>query len=327
MDMSQSLDPQTVIDQLIQVNQESKRNFYTAAAQLENRATKLLLKAYAQERARFIHELEQSRPHPQAPVVENTPAPAGGFVQRGWLALKAALVIRRQRRHRLLLAELQQMETNTIDAYAKVATFGLPAALHTLVERQYERIRSVHRWVALMSQQQERQVAVRLFNQWAEAEQAIGRLAQMGIPRSELAIVPVDDIAVYANEQQARPRATREAIVTGGLLGLLAGGALGLIYGSFHRTIFPDITGFLTSDPTGIMWEVALYGAIIGFIFALIFSTLIAVSAAEIDTHLSEESFLKGDTLVAVSTNVANLREVERIIGLKHEHEIAPMTA
>lgn len=325
--MSQSLDPQTVIDQLIQVNQESKRNFYTAAAQLENRATKLLLKAYAQERVRFIHELEQSRPHPEAAVVENTPAPAGGFFQRGWLALKAALVIRRQRRHRLLLAELQQMETNTIDAYAKVATFGLPAALHTLVERQYERIRSVHRWVALMSQQQERQVAVRLFNQWAEAEQAIGRLAQMGIPRSELAIVPVDDIAVYANEQQARPRATREAIVTGGLLGLLAGGALGLIYGSFHRTIFPDITGFLTSDPTGIMWEVALYGAIIGFIFALIFSTLIAVSAAEIDIHLSEESFRKGDTLVAVSTNVANLREVERIIGLKHEHEIAPMTA
>ena len=325
--MSQALDPQTVIDQLILVSQESKRNFYTAAAQVENRATKLLLKAYAQERARFIHELEQSRPHPEAAVVESTPAPAGGFFQRGWLALKSALVIRRQRRHRLLLTELQQMETNTIDAYAKVATTGLQTSLRTLVERQYERIRAVHRWVTLLSQQQERQVAVRLFNQWAEAEQAIGRLAQMGIPRSELAIVPVDDIAVYAKDQQARPRATREAIVTGGLLGLLVGGTLGLIYGSFHRTIFPDVNGFLASNPTGIMWEIALYGAVIGLIFALIFSTLIAISAAETDTHLYEESFNAGDTLVAVSTNAANLREVERVIGLKHEHEIAPMTA
>jgi len=325
--MSQTLDAQAIIDQLILVNQESKRNFYTAAAQVENRATKLLLKAYAQERARFIRELQQSRPQPEAALVESTPAPAGGFFQRGWLALKSALVIRRQRRHRLLLTELQQMETNTVDAYARLTTTVLPPALHTLVERHYERVRVVHRWVTLLSQQQERQVAVRLFNQWAEAEQAIGRLAQMGIPRSELAIVPVDELAPYANEQQARPRATREAIVTGGLLGFLAGGLLGVLYGSFHRTIFPDVSGFLTSDPTGIMWEVALYGAIIGLIFALIFSTLIAISAAEIDAHLYEESFQQGTTLVAVSTDAANLRTVERIIGLKHEQEIAPVTA
>ncbi|MCE7983640.1 MAG: DUF2383 domain-containing protein [Caldilinea sp. CFX5] len=325
--MSQTLDVQSIIDQLILVNQESKRNFYTAAAQVENRATKLLLKAYAQERARFIRELQQSRPQPTAAVVESTPAPAGSFFHRGWLALKAALVIRRQRRHRLLLAELQQMETNTMDAYARVTTATLPAPLRTLVERQYERIRAVHRWVTLLSQQQERQVAVRLFNRWEEAEQAIGRLAQLGIARSELAIVSVDEVAAYANDQQARPRATREAIVTGGLLGLVAGGALGLIYGSFHRTIFPDVGGFLTSSPTGIMWEVALYGAVIGLIFALIFSTLIATSAAEMDTHLYEESFQQGDTLVAVSTDAANLRNVERVIGLKHEHEIAPMTA
>ncbi len=325
--MSQTLDPQTIIDQLILVNQESKRNFYTAAAQVENRATKLLLKACAQERVRFIHELQKSRPHPEAAVIENIPASSGNFFQRGWLALKSALVIRRQRRHRLLLAELQQMEADTLDAYAKVTTSALPSALRTLVERQYERARTVQRWLALLSQQQERQIAVRLFNQWEEAEQTIGRLAQMGISRDELAIVPVEDVAVYANDQQARPRTTREAIVTGGLLGLLAGGALGLLYGFFHSTIFPDVSGFLATSPIGIMWEVALYGALIGLVFALIFSTLIATSAAETDVHLYEESFRKGDTLVAVSTNADNLREVERAIGLKHEHEIAPMAA
>lgn len=324
--MSQPLDPQTIINQLIQVNQESKRNFYTTAAQMENRATKLLLKAYAQERARFGRELQQSN-QPSTPAADPAPAaPAGGFFQRGWLELKSALVIQRQRRHRLLLAELQQLETNTVDAYAK-AVAALPASLRMLVERQYERVRAVHRWVTLLGQQQEQQVVVRLFNQWEEAEQAIGRLAQMGIPRSELAIVPVDDISVYTNDQKARPRATREAIITGGFLGLLAGGGIGLVYGFFHRIIFPEISGFLASSPTGIMWEIALYGALIGCVFALIFSILIASSAAETDAYLYEESFQQGNTLIAVATSAANRREVERVIGLKHEHEIAPMTA
>ena len=325
MDQSHNLQP--TLEQLMQVNQESKKNFYATAAQIENRATKLLLKAYAQERARFVRELHASPQNSATQEVGAPTAPTGGFFQRGWLALKAALVIRRQRRHRFLLAELAQLEANTVDVYTKALTTALPAAVRSLVEQQHERVRIVHKWLIRLSQQHEQQVAVRLFNQWEEAEQAIGRLAQLGIPRSELAIVPVEEIAVYANEDKARPRMAREAIITGGLLGLLAGGILGMTYGFFHRTLFPDINGFITTSPNGIVWEIALYGALIGLFFSLVFSTLIASSAAEIDTHLYEESFQAGDTLVAVAADAANIREVERVIGLKHEHEIAPMAA
>jgi uncharacterized protein (TIGR02284 family) len=324
--MAQSPNEQTIVDQLIQINNESKRNFYMAAAQMENRATKLLLKAYAQERARFVRELQQGIAAVTDDRVAPTPSP-GGFLQRGWQALKAALIIRRQRRQRVLLTELQQEETNTVEAYAKATASPLPATLRPIVERQYERVRSVQKWVTLLGQQRERHVAVRLFDHWEEAEEAIGRLAQMGIKRNELAIVPVEDIAVYANDQQARPRATREAIVTGGLLGLLAGGVVGLIYGSFHSTIFPEISGFLASSPPGIMLEISLYGAVIGLVFGLIFSTLIATSAAETDVYLYEESFQQGNTLVAVSATAVDVGTVERAIGLKHEHEIEPVAA
>lgn len=314
----------TTVNQLIKVSTESKRNFYAAAEQMENRAIKLLLKAYAQERARFVTELQQRTA--QADPVASAGYPSG-FFQRGWLDLKSALVVRRNRRHRLLLDELQQIETNAVDAYAKAAATELSAALRTIVDRQYERVRTVHNRIALLAKQLERRIAVRLFNQSEDVEQAIARLKQMGIPQSELAIIPINEIAAYRNDQKARPRATREAIITGALLGFVAGGVLGLIYGSFHRFYFPELNGLIATTPTGVMLEMGLYGALIGLGFSLIFSTLIASSAAETDEYLYEDSFQQGDTVVAVFADASNITEVERTIGVMHEHEIEPVAA
>lgn len=321
--MDQHHDEAAVISPLIQICNESKRNFYAAAEQIENRALKLLLKAYAQERAHFVRELQQgsSQPAPAGPAAGNP----FSFLRRGWLDLKAALVIRRQRRHRVLLEELEQLESNTVSAYAKASSQPLPPEVRAVVERQYERIRTIHSRLAVLAKQLERRLALRLFNQTREADQAISRLAQLGIPRSDLAVIPIEQITAYANDQKARPRATREAVVTGGLLGLLAGGALGLLYGSFHRFYFPELDGLIGTTPTGVMLEMGLYGALIGLIFALVFSTLIATSAAETDAYLYEDSFQNGDTLVAVFTDAAHITDVERTIGVMHEHEIEPV--
>lgn len=322
--MDQHRDAAATVNHLIQMSNESKRNFYAAAEQVENRALKLLLKAYAQERARFVGELQQSIAQSAQPASVSNPL---SFFRRGWLDLKAALVVRRQRRHRLLLAELEQLESQTVSTYANAATQELPSGVRTIVERQYERIRTIHNRLDVLSKQLERRVALRLFDRVEETDQAIARLAQLGIPRSDLAIIPIEQIAAYSNEQKARPRATCEAIITGGLLGLLAGGALGLLYGSFHRFYFPELDGYLTTTPTGTMLELGLYGAIIGLLFALVFSTLIASSAAETDAYLYEDSFQNGDTLVAVFTDQANINKVEQTIGVMHEHEIEPVLA
>lgn len=320
--MAYEHDEITTVTQLIQSSDESKRNFYGAAEQVENRALKLLLKAYAQERARFVRELQQSIAQPTQDAPTGNPF---GFFRRGWMDLKSAMVVRRQNRHRLLLVELEQRESNTVSIYAKAAAQELPAALRTVVDRQYERIRTVHNRLALLAKQLEQRVALRLFDGVGEADQAIARLAQLGIPRSDLAVIPVEQIAAYTNEQKARPRATREAIITGGLLGFLTGGALGLLYGSFHRFYFPELRGLIGTTPTGVMLEMGLYGALIGFFFSLVFSTLIATSAAETDAYLYEDSFQDGDTIVAVFTDPANLNKVESVIGVMHEREIEPV--
>jgi uncharacterized protein (TIGR02284 family) len=323
MDNQQAV--QTTLDALIQVNHESKRNIYAAAEQIENRALKLLLKASAQQRARLAYELQQAGAQAVDRSEEATLAP--GFFQRGWLDLRSALLIRRQRRHRILLAELAELETNTLQIYATAVASTLPATLRTLVDSQYEQVRIFHNRLTVLAKQLEHRVALRLFNEDKEAQQVVGRLKAMGIPDNELVVIPIEEIAVYQNDQQAKPRVKREAIVTGVILGTVAGGLLGLLYGAFQRFYFPEFNGFIATTPVTIMLEIGLYGAIIGAFFSFIFSTLIASSAAETDTYLYEDSFQQGDTLVIVFADVDNFSEVERIIGLKHEQEIEPVVA
>lgn len=315
----------TTVNHLIAVDNESTKNFYAAAEQVENRAVKLLLKAYAQERAQFGRELRAVLPQADRDAAESTSAL--NFFQRGWLDLKAAMVVRRHRRHQVLLDDLHDLEASAVDAYREAAALSLPAAVQTVVNHQYERVRTVYDRVALLAKELEQRLALRLFNKTEDTAGVIQRLEQMGIPQRDLAIVPIEEIAVYKGDEQASPRATREAIITGGLLGLLVGGTLGLLYGSFHRFYFPELNGLIATSPTGVMLEMGMHGALIGLLFSLIFSTLIASSAAETDAYLYEDSFQNGDTLVAVFTDASKMAAVERAIGLKHEHEIEPAAA
>jgi uncharacterized protein (TIGR02284 family) len=313
------------VNDLIAANKESAKNFYAAAEQMENRAIKLLLKAYSQERTRFAHELQAVLP--QADEAATHAGSSLNFFARGWLDLKAAMVVRRQRRHRILLEDLHELESNSVESYANAAARSLPPPVQEVVQRQAEHVRTVDNRLQMLAEQLDRQVALRLFNKSEDIDGAIRRLEQIGLSRSDLAIVPIENITVYRDDKEAQPRATREAIFTGGLLGLLAGGALGLLYGSFHRLYFPELNGLIATTPTGVMWEMSMHGALIGLFFSLIFSTLIASSAAETDTFLYEDSFQNGDTLVAVITDADRITSAERAIGLQHEYEIEPVAA
>ncbi len=323
--MDDSRNTSATLNQLITVVNESAKNFYSAAEQVENRAVKLLLKGYAQERTRFVQELQQGVAQLTDKVADTNSS--SGFLQRGWMELRSALIIRRQRRQRILLDGLQQSESATLEGYGKAAAAELPSSIKEIVNRQYNRVRTIQERVQLLSREQNQRIALRLFNQEREMESAVASLEKLGIPRSEMTIIPIEEMAVYQADESARPRATREAIMTGALIGAIAGGLLGLLYGTFNRLYFPEFNGLIATTPTGVMFEMMFYGALIGLFFATIFSSLIAASAAETDTYLYEDSFANGDTLVAVFADQGNIDEIERTIGLKHEHEIEPVPA
>lgn len=318
---------QTTFTTLIAVTEESERNLYTAAEQTENRAAKLLLKAYAQQRAHFSQQLRAVTTELDHEPSALATADGSGFLQRGWSELRAALTVRRQNRQRLLLRDLLPHEEATINTFAQAEAAGLPAGMQTVVHQQHEMLRKTYRRLELLAGETEQKLVLRLFNEADAADEAVTHLEQNGIAADDIAVTDMSDIPVDTDDLQARPHATREAIITGVLLGALSGALLGIIYGLFHITMFPQLNGLIASQPVGIVLEIMIYGALIAAFFSLIFSALISRNAAESDAFLYQDSFRQGDRLVAVFAKPKDVSKIERIIGLQHEHEIEPVPA
>lgn len=334
----QSSEATQIVENLIELNQTSERNFFAAAEQMDNRAVKLLLKAYAQQHATFARHLEQTLPNTGNPIgasastakqqqATDDDVNAISFLQRGWLNLKAALIVRRQRRQRIVINDLLSNEDPLLTAYAQSVNQWRDEGLAALVEEQYAQIRTEHEQLRLLVEQDAPRLVLRLFDQAQPANQVVERLQAITSAEEKIVTVPIDEVPVYYNEVTAQPRNIRETVVTGGLLGAVAGGILGAIYGIFHALTVPEISGLFTTTPAGIIGEVALYGAFIGSFFSVIFSALISRSATEIDTYLYNDSLKQGNTLVAVFTNAQRVGQIEQAIGLRHEHEVEPIPA
>ncbi len=330
--------PTDVVHKLIQQNFESEKNFFNAAEQVENRAVKLLLKAYAQERAKFARQLQQtsnngSLSSATAPSPDRDDAASqstsSGFLHRGWVSLAAALVVQRQRRQHALITELLSSETDVINAYDRALSNNqIGESLHQLLQAQSDQIHTVYEHLSAMLEESKQRLVLRLFDENQSAEQAIQRLHEHISATDRVIKIPIDAVPVYYNDEEERGRSTREAVVTGGLLGVLFGALLGGIYGIYHWAALSDVLpGFLASSAAGVIWELALYGAVIGCLFSVIFSSLITRNTEEIDEYLYEQGLQEGDVLVAVFADEGEASMIRRTIGLKHEHEIEPVPA
>ncbi len=336
--------PLDLVHKLIDLNRSSEQNFFTTAEQIDNRAVKLLLKAYAQQQAEFARQLQQtlptedergtswpvSREQSKSVALEDDAVDESmitpGFLHRGWLNLRAALVIRRQWRQRVALSDLLEQETTIVNTYAQRTNRLQDAHLALMLSEQDEQIRATHNQLKLLVKGDAPRLVLRLFDQNEPAQQVVQQLQRITAPE-EIVTVPITEVPVYYNEKQAHPRNQRETLVTGALLGALFGGILGAIFGLFQVVALPGVGGIFTSSPIGTIGEVTFYGASTGLIFGLIFSTLIARNTEETDTYLYSDSLAQGDTLVAVFTNEKQVAKIERAIGLRREHEIEPMPA
>jgi len=333
-----------LVGELIELNRASEQNFFTTAEQVDNRAVKLLLKAYAQQKAEFARQLAQTLPttdergmnHPLHTATEPTTDPAdladeeppvgSGFLNRGWLNLRAALVIRRQWRQRVAIKALLENEQALLARYKEESHQLENEQLALLLVKQREQTETTYRQLKLLAEPNAPRLVLRLFDQSAPAQQVVERLQRIISPE-EIVAVPITEVPVYYKEAQAHPRNQRETVVTGALLGALFGAILGAIYGVFQAVALPELNGFFTTTPIGLVGEVALYGALIGMVFSIIFSLLISRNTEETDSHLYTDSLVQGNTLVAVFTNKDQVAKIERAIGLRHEHEIEPMAA
>lgn len=326
-----------LVHRLITNNHESEKNFFTAAEQADNRAVKLLLKAYAQQRVEFARQLQtvaevnvapqrlQSDPTQQA----ESPSPPSGFLRRGWVSLTSAMVIQRQRRQQALISNLLRRETEIVSLYERAVNQSTQdGTLHGLLEQQQEQIRLAYDNLTALAKEDDRRLVLRLFDEKQSADQAVQRLQETITANDRIMEIPIETVPVYYNDDQERSRSAREAIITGGLIGAIFGAILGAIYGVYHWVALSDILpGFLATTASGVIWELALYGALIGLVFSLVFSIFVTRNTEEIDEYLYDEGIHEGNILVAVFADQAEAAVIRRTIGLKHEHEIEPVPA
>ena len=236
-----------LVRKLIDLNRTSEQNFFTTAEQIDNRAVKLLLKAHAQQQAEFARQLQQTLPTENErdtswfgsrdksepvsieddTVDESMATP--GFLHRGWLNLRAALVIRRQRRQRVAISDLLERETTIVNTYAQGINQLNDEHLALLVSEQYEQIRATRNQLKLLVEGDAPRLVLRLFDQRESAQQVVQQLQRITAPE-EIVTVPITEVPVYYNEEQAHPRNLRETLMTGALLGALFGAILGAIY-------------------------------------------------------------------------------------------------
>jgi uncharacterized protein (TIGR02284 family) len=310
------------VEQLILLCEESAKRFYNAAEHVRNRGLKLILKSYIQQRVRFVHELNSLVNRAGVESSPNEPVTEG--LSRGWSDIKATMTVQRQGRQQLLLSELASEETKVLGEYTQALKEPLPAPLLSTLERQYADLRTVQRRLALLAENADHSILVRLYNQATEADRVVQQLKRAGFAADDIYTTSVDQLDIYTDDRPQKRRSMRDTVVTSVLLGLLLGAGLGLLLALAQRTYFPQLGGIFTSTPGGVMIELIVTGALIGGLFALIFGLFMGRDAVEDDAYLSAESLRRGDTLVAVFTDQASVAEAERIIGLRHQFEVKP---
>ena len=322
MDMSKASEEAT-INSLIQLCRQSERRILNTAEHIRNRGLKMLLKAYAQQRVHYGDELHTllGTNH----FAANTDEYTSGGLKRGWLDIKAALIVPRQSRQRMLLRDLQAEDTQVLNDYAAALAQQPPIALNELLTHQYAQLLMVHEQLSAMARQGGQRLRVRLFDQVENAQNAVKTLVNAGVPRSDIAMTTVKDLEIYQEHNQHLGWAGRETVLVSGLFGLLIGAFFGGAYAVMQQNFYPNIVGFIIPTRFGAAFEVIAGGALIVTLFALIFGVIISRDAAEDDNYLYETGQENGDTLVAVTANSTNLALVEKSIGLRHEFEVRPV--
>ena len=113
------------LQRLVSVCRESERRFYQAAEQIRNRGLKLMLKSFAQRRARLADALiSLLREEGYETVSTSSP---GSALSRGWTDIQATMIVRREDREQHVLTAAADEEEGTLQSYAQVLQQALPA--------------------------------------------------------------------------------------------------------------------------------------------------------------------------------------------------------
>ncbi len=313
MTSSQAIKP---LSYLFRIVEAGEKGYAVAAANVDNRGLKLLLKSHAQQRANFKVEIfaEMKR-------LGSTVSPRSsvrGMLHRGRIDIFAALTIGDENRERVVLKEVLVGERVALKAYERTLKAELPDETRDMVLRQFEQVRRDVDQIQLMLGRSGKRLVVRLYDTSTDATRAVHALMRAGFSGKQIEKVNVDMLSGSRKPLQlykGRGSTVFETILSGATGGALWGalnGALvavgimnmagfGLEFGALTLTQFAGLAAL--NCVAGGAFVGGMIGAFIGW----------GITSG--DEYLSDQAVERGKVLVKVLTEAPRASEAWGILA------------
>ncbi len=316
-----------LLDHLYLILDAGERGYAVAAANVNNRALKLLFKTFARQRAEFKGQLREQ--------IENLRAQSPSMIRmmamihRGRINIFAALAIGELNRERVVIREVLVGERAALRAYQKALNSGLTEQAKGLVERQYQAVQDVVQQVRLMGGSNGRQLVVRLYDGEAEASRAVKALQHAGFDPKGMEKVPVEQaVQLY----EAGGRSTLFETMFSGATGGAMWGAVSGILAGFGVLQLPGLG--LENAPLPIqesVWAQVALGAIVaGAFVGAVLGTFIGWGIQSEDAYLDRESRQRGQMMLRLHTESDKaaraaeiMAQVNREVRAERQHVLA----
>lgn len=292
--------------------QETELNH--AAENIETRGVKLLLKAYAQQRALFAQELGWVL----AQVGENRSGAqnAGDGVVQGAGDIAASMTLGRENRRAVALNPVIESESDLLQAYILALQSTLPENVRELLERQRNQISTGYDRLVELGAAGASEPVTRVFDDVREAAEAIARLERQGFAE-DYEVFDVTALPVrHARPQQMR-RSVLATVRAGAFFGGLVGGLVGAA-AALYQTFLPNMALGISVNP----WIMFVVSALVGAFWGAVFGWFIGRNKVEEDRFIYEESLEHGARLVVVYPAPQRASEARRILEVHHDREL-----
>lgn len=296
---------------LYRIIEAGERGYAVVAANVSNRALKILFRSFAGQRAKFKDEIivEIQRLGGRLPLSSSFL----GVVHRGRIDIFAALTIGAENVEKVVLQEVMIGERVAIRIYEKTLKLDLPPETREIVAHQFEEVRKVVEQIRFLRGQNAKRMVIRLYDSEADARQALQSLKQAGISGKAIEMESLNhlrDMDLYRGRGTTILETIISGAIGGAIWGTLAGGlaAIGISQISALEGIAPSALLLLAGlCALGLMAGGSFIGSMIGL--------FIGWGIASEDRYVSDDGLKHGQILMRVMVDEPRASAVWQIMN------------
>ncbi|MEP7134294.1 MAG: PA2169 family four-helix-bundle protein [Chloroflexota bacterium] len=276
---------------LHRIVEAGEKGYAVSASNVNNQGLKILLKSYAQQRARYKSEIQSEIQRLGGEV--NARNSIRGVLHRGRIDIFAALTIGNKEREGVVLKEILIGEKIALRTYQTILKNDLSAETREMIKRQYDEATKVVEQIQLMRGVKGRQQIIQLFDEEADVELAMQELKNAEVELETVHKISIDEsIELYSDIGTTVFETSFSGAVGGGLWGSLIGAIAGFSAG--EATAIVEGTGFVVD-----IWAlIAVAGLLAGALIGGILGYAIGIGIAEEDSYLYDQSVIHGKIIV-----------------------------